>query len=241
MDNPAATARFGSQHLDWNSITLFDNRNAMDCVSTEGFSAHTISFDHPWMLGCANDLDLELPGSSSKGLENHRLVDPMQMTRIRSLLREFSQAMIVGNQQTQHNAVTSVEADLPYLLLRAWNSGKAGNAASPGNRRRVLNRALAYIEAHQREYISVQTLSRECATSLSTLERAFREQFGLSPKQYLVCVRLSGARRDLLKGSQSKISDIAGGWGFWHMSKFAQDYRRLYGELPSETRRGVVF
>jgi AraC family transcriptional regulator, ethanolamine operon transcriptional activator len=31
------------------------------------------------------------------------------------------------------------------------------------------------------------------------------------------------------------IGDIANTWGFWHMGQFAADYRRQFGELPSET------
>ena len=31
------------------------------------------------------------------------------------------------------------------------------------------------------------------------------------------------------------VADIANGWGFWHMGQFAADYRRQFGELPSET------
>jgi AraC family transcriptional regulator, ethanolamine operon transcriptional activator len=31
------------------------------------------------------------------------------------------------------------------------------------------------------------------------------------------------------------IQDIASHWGFWHLSQFAQDYRQLFGELPSDT------
>lgn len=33
------------------------------------------------------------------------------------------------------------------------------------------------------------------------------------------------------------ISCIAYDWGISHLSQFAQDYRRLFGELPSETLR----
>jgi AraC family ethanolamine operon transcriptional activator len=31
------------------------------------------------------------------------------------------------------------------------------------------------------------------------------------------------------------VSDVAVRYGFWHMSKFAADYRWLFGELPSQT------
>ena len=31
-------------------------------------------------------------------------------------------------------------------------------------------------------------------------------------------------------------ANVAHRWGFWHMGQFARDYRRLFGELPSETR-----
>jgi len=30
---------------------------------------------------------------------------------------------------------------------------------------------------------------------------------------------------------------VANAWGFWHMGQFARDYRRLFGELPSDTLR----
>jgi len=33
------------------------------------------------------------------------------------------------------------------------------------------------------------------------------------------------------------VQDIAARWGFWHLSHFANDYRRMFGELPSETLR----
>jgi AraC family ethanolamine operon transcriptional activator len=31
------------------------------------------------------------------------------------------------------------------------------------------------------------------------------------------------------------IIELAGIHGFWHMGQFAADYRRIYGELPSDT------
>ena len=31
------------------------------------------------------------------------------------------------------------------------------------------------------------------------------------------------------------MSQIANDWGFYHLGKFAQDYRHLFGERPSVT------
>jgi AraC family ethanolamine operon transcriptional activator len=36
----------------------------------------------------------------------------------------------------------------------------------------------------------------------------------------------------------ASVREIARRWGFWHTGEFAADYRRLFGELPSETLHG---
>ena len=85
--------------------------------------------------------------------------------------------------------------------------------------------------------LSVMELCRKTGFSAPTLYRAFSEEFGVGPKRYLHARRLAGVRR-ALRSSHTKesISDIAGRWGFWHMGKFAADYRRQFGELPSDTQ-----
>ncbi len=33
------------------------------------------------------------------------------------------------------------------------------------------------------------------------------------------------------------VTDVAFKWGFTHLGRFSQEYKRRYGELPSSTRR----
>jgi AraC family ethanolamine operon transcriptional activator len=59
----------------------------------------------------------------------------------------------------------------------------------------------------------------------------------MPPKSYLLAMCLNGVRRELknIDDISSTVKDTAARWGFWHMSQFAADYRRLFGELPAET------
>jgi len=36
------------------------------------------------------------------------------------------------------------------------------------------------------------------------------------------------------------VADIAARWGFWHPSRFASEYKSLFGELPSATLKAAV-
>ena len=80
-------------------------------------------------------------------------------------------------------------------------------------------------------------LIKHCQTSKSTLERAFRDAYGIDPKPYLLARRLNGAREELKASDPISVcvADVANRWGFWHMGQFAKDYARYFCELPSET------
>jgi AraC family ethanolamine operon transcriptional activator len=35
------------------------------------------------------------------------------------------------------------------------------------------------------------------------------------------------------------VQDVAAAWGFWHLSQFATDYRKLFGTRPSDTLKAA--
>lgn len=83
-------------------------------------------------------------------------------------------------------------------------------------------------------------LARAAGVSARSLQEAFREHVGTSPMAYLRSVRLAGAREELAAADPAdgtSVTDVAHGWGFGHVSRFAEHYRRRYGETPSETLR----
>ena len=89
--------------------------------------------------------------------------------------------------------------------------------------------------------VTVQDLCNVSGVSWRTLDYAFKETMGISPKKYLEAFRLNNVHQELsLPSDDSKISDIANRWGYWHMGRFAHNYRNFFGELPSETLSNSV-
>ena len=127
---------------------------------------------------------------------------------------------------------------LDLLIISLASHCPAEDLARPHVRSLALKRALDYAASDTSPSpIRVSELSAYSGVSERTLERAFLEHCGISPKNYLLALQLNGARRDLLAAdpASSRVAGIASRWGFWHMSQFAMDYRKLFGELPSTT------
>ena len=132
---------------------------------------------------------------------------------------------------------TALADNQPRAVLRAF-AGDSVELRPPPSQVRDLarRRAVECIEAHPHELLTVADLRRAVGVSERTLEYAFRDRYDLTPKAYLRAMRLHGVRRDLRAAAPGdRIVDIANRWGFWHMGQFAADFRRQFGELPSES------
>jgi AraC family ethanolamine operon transcriptional activator len=57
---------------------------------------------------------------------------------------------------------------------------------------------------------------------------------------YFKAGRLNAVRQELKAAAAdtATVHEIAQRWGFWHTGEFAAAYRRLFGELPSQTLNG---
>ena len=59
----------------------------------------------------------------------------------------------------------------------------------------------------------------------------------MGPATYLRRVRMNGVRRALQQRSadSASVTEVALEFGFWHLGRFAEQYDKLFGELPHET------
>jgi AraC family ethanolamine operon transcriptional activator len=87
------------------------------------------------------------------------------------------------------------------------------------------------------EDIEINALSQKLSISQRQFFNAFKQKYGLTPKQYLQSIKLNKIRKILLLSdpNETNISDIAFEFGYAHMSHFSKIYKEMFGELPSQT------
>lgn len=101
-----------------------------------------------------------------------------------------------------------------------------------------VSRAEEYMRAHLEDHVTIADLLEACDCSRGMLFSAFRSARGFTPLEFLNEQRLQSARTQLtnpLPGDS--VSSVAMKYGFNSFGRFAQVYRKRFGELPSETLR----
>lgn len=113
-----------------------------------------------------------------------------------------------------------------------WNASDSVQPVSPS-----MERIIRYIEENVKEDIELETLSQISNMSIRSIYNAFSRVFSTTPKSYVKLVKLKRLRNDLLHGHCRNVTEVALDYGFSHLGRFSSDYRKRFGELPSETMR----
>lgn len=104
----------------------------------------------------------------------------------------------------------------------------------------AVRRAVAYLEEHAMDSVSVPDVAAAARVSVRSLQAMFRRHLGVSPVEHLHAIRLESARRDLLTAEAidtGLIGTVAERWGFGNSGRFARLYSERFRERPSDTLR----
>ncbi|MBP2232439.1 AraC-like DNA-binding protein [Azospirillum agricola] len=136
------------------------------------------------------------------------------------------------------------ETAMLMLLTGHEHNGTEQMAGTPAAAApRHVRAAEEFMRANAGESLTLAEIAEAAGVSIRTLTAGFRSFRDQSPMQQLRDIRMAAARDDLLQGPETGstrtggVADIALRWGFGNFGRFAGDYRRRYGETPSETLR----
>jgi len=181
--------------------------------------------------------DSHTPVGKSRVIE----IGSQALKRLRQLLCELHH---VFHSEPTVPAISAAKESMQSELLAACKpiierrSSSAQTMGRPAvNRREIIDRVMSKIESPVGINFSLDELSNEVGVSERTLRNIFLEYYGLPPHRFLVVHRLHQARTALRIESpeSSKVTTIAAHFGFWHFGRFAREYRKLFGESPSQT------
>lgn len=96
--------------------------------------------------------------------------------------------------------------------------------------------AMQYIEQNACKNVSVEEIATRVHLSKYHFIRLFKNDTGLSPKQYLLECRLIQVRK-LLIGTDLPIGDVAEACGYGSQSYFNRFFQKVEGVTPGEYRR----
>ncbi|MGE3286097.1 MAG: AraC family transcriptional regulator [Pseudonocardia sp.] len=136
----------------------------------------------------------------------------------------------------------TLEEFLMSSLLLLQPSNYHEELVRPAGRRErgVVTKATDYIEAHLSERITLGMIARNVHMSVRSIQQAFHDELGMSPVAYIRERRLTRARDELTDALPSDgvtVTSVAQRWGFGHLGSFSVEYRKRWGESPSETLR----
>jgi AraC-like DNA-binding protein len=104
----------------------------------------------------------------------------------------------------------------------------------------TIQRAMAFIDTHLEEDLTVAQIAAASRLSPRGLQAAFRRELDTTPMAYLHDARLESAHRDLQAGDPTTgatVAAIAARWRLPHRGRFAAAYRHRYGQDPATTLR----
>ena len=106
---------------------------------------------------------------------------------------------------------------------------------------RDVRRAIDYIEGNLTAPITLADIVEAAGVAGRVLFKHFKRTTGTSPMAYLRNARFAGVRAALHRARPTdRVVDVASRWGFDHIGRFAIEYRRRFGEKPSETKAAAL-
>jgi AraC family ethanolamine operon transcriptional activator len=214
----------------------FSGPNGYDSVSECGFSAYTFSVSEPLLQRALDAFGSTTSAFDIRAGGDWFLPDANLRDRLRSIAYQSLSKSSASSWQSSR--FKNLEIMLANTLAQAITAGEpVSERNNISIRNRAISKSLELIYAGPDPFC-ISDLQKHSGVCWRTLDRAFKERFGMGPKQYTVAVRLAQVRNLLRSTPPTRtITELASESGFDHLGRFSSSYKEMFGELPSQTRR----
>ena len=136
--------------------------------------------------------------------------------------------------------VTQTDGSVTDLVGATIDITEIKNRSKPDRTPRAIRKVLRHIERNWNKPMSVSEIAVEHDVSTRSIHKHFAA-IGTTPMAFIKQIRLERARTSLENAtSRTSVTGVAYDCGFTNLGHFARDYRRAFGELPSETLKRIA-
>ena len=217
------------------SMHIFSGKSGFEFFSPTQLLMGGMVVKRAQLASWLSEQDIDIINSKTQ----QTLLMPLEMHKAKSV-RVFMSGvfdMLNKNPQLLHQANTrySLIKTVMSLLAEGLIDNTPMLKANPSNLKcwKIINDTRELVQQHADSPLSVVDVCNVLGTSRRTLQYCFQNLLNTNPAAYLRAGRLNGVRR-MLRTSHS-VTEAAAQWGFWHFGHFSQEYKKMFGELPSVT------
>ncbi|MFC3108801.1 helix-turn-helix domain-containing protein [Undibacterium arcticum] len=239
-DSGRVNGRINGRLGDAGAIMVRPGNCEFELVTPVDYAIYGIVIQRNALLCVADQMGCRIDWLRLASAEVLHVTEPAKTACLQTLAYLLSEDDVCS----ERNPVASLELPqqaVMMAMLSMLDTSEVDRAVSNSfmRRQRIVAQARDYVLAHRDQVITVPELCERLHVSRRTLQYCFEDVLGISPIQYLRIIRLNGARRHLREGLSGSLTvrDVAADWGFWHFSQFSSDYRKLFGQSPSESLR----
>jgi transcriptional regulator GlxA family with amidase domain len=121
------------------------------------------------------------------------------------------------------------------LMMRRSEKRESTELYFSGNTGRKVQNVRRIINANLESEISIEELSRKVSLNRTTLQKVFKEMYGLTVNEYRIKARIQLAK-NLLSSTVLSVTEIAGRCGYSNASKFSEVFKKNEGISPRDWR-----
>ncbi len=234
LDVESSSFCFRKQKIDQYGLLTLQPGDELKGISHSNFNMYGISM-HPDMLEMKTRL-YDMPMLNA-WIKQKRVLNvlPTYLRNLTGKIHRYFDQVQNAKAPLSDEVLTKLQDEIISCLLLTISPNQQDSVGISSSCQ-VLEKAIDYINAQAQHRLTMQDICKTLNVSERTLQYAFKEHFGVTPVNYMRAIRLNKVYQALANSdSSAMISDIARVWGFNHMSQFTADYKKHFGELPSDT------
>ncbi|MCY0963990.1 AraC family transcriptional regulator [Parathalassolituus penaei] len=170
--------------------------------------------------------------------------EPLSREQAGSLFHLLQAIMVQLPQSIAGNAGDYYDRLLSLAILRAFPTNIPVSQSNNSLGRPSAHPHIETIRSHVLRRITddfdIEQLAGLCHVSTKTLYNIFNRELGITPANYIRGIKLEAVHQELSNAKDIRnVTEVAIRYGFTNLSRFSNQYREMFGELPSATLKNA--